>query len=98
MPPRHHHPRAVLLYRARTEYPTRSPLPSPRKFQSSSASGDVGGSGGAEFHGFRGAAQLPRSRMLGRLLRVVPPAVTPSSGAGGPSVASIRAVSAGRII
>ncbi|KAG8086048.1 hypothetical protein GUJ93_ZPchr0010g10899 [Zizania palustris] len=50
--------------------------------------------GGAEFHGFRGAAQLPRSRMLGRPLRVAPPPATPSGGAGGPSAASIRAVSA----
>ncbi|KAK1698097.1 hypothetical protein QYE76_014794 [Lolium multiflorum] len=46
--------------------------------------------GGAEFHGFGGAAQLPRSRMLGRPLRVAPPA----GGGGNASAASIRAVSA----
>ncbi|KAI5018684.1 hypothetical protein ZWY2020_043572 [Hordeum vulgare] len=48
--------------------------------------------GGAEFHGFGGAAQLPRSRMLGRPVRVAPPGATPAGG-GGPSAASIRAVS-----
>ncbi|VAH20867.1 unnamed protein product [Triticum turgidum subsp. durum] len=48
--------------------------------------------GGAEFHGFGGEAQLPRSRMLGRPVRVAPPGATPAGG-GGPSAASIRAVS-----
>jgi len=47
--------------------------------------------GGADFHGFAGAAQLPRSRMLGRPVRVAPPGASP---AGGSSAASIRAVSA----
>ncbi|XBJ26491.1 hypothetical protein VPH35_003895 [Triticum aestivum] len=47
--------------------------------------------GGAEFHGFGGAAQLPRSRMLGRPVRVAPPGATPAGS--GPSAASIRAVS-----
>ncbi|CAN6341481.1 unnamed protein product [Urochloa humidicola] len=48
--------------------------------------------GGAEFHGLRGAAaQLPRSRMLGRPLRVAPPAAAPAGGAA--SSGGIRAVS-----
>ncbi|CAN6359565.1 unnamed protein product [Urochloa humidicola] len=48
--------------------------------------------GGAEFHGLRGAAaQLPRSRMLGRPLRVAPPAAAPGGGAA--SSGGIRAVS-----
>jgi sulfite reductase (ferredoxin) len=48
--------------------------------------------GGAEFHGFGGAAQLPRSRMLGRPLKVAPRGASPA--AGGASAASIRAVQA----
>jgi hypothetical protein len=54
--------------------------------------------GGAEFHGFRGggggAAQLQRSRMLGRPLRVATPHAAAPAGGGGSSSASIRAVSA----
>ncbi|CAN6350535.1 unnamed protein product [Urochloa humidicola] len=48
--------------------------------------------GGAEFHGLRGAAaQLHRSRMLGRPLRVAPPAAAPAGGRA--SSGGIRAVS-----
>lgn len=79
--------RAQRRYLARSHSSTQSPSIGSGQFPAPAMSA-VGGAG------FHGAAQLPRSRMLGRPVRVAPPPAATPAGGGGPSASSIRAVSA----
>lgn len=86
--------RTNILARSRSYY---AAAPPPATFFPAPAMS--GAIGGAEVHGFRGAAaQLPRSRVLGRPIRVAPPAAARPGGASAGSIRAVSAVSLRRLV